>query len=168
MRSKALALSLVVITFLVSSPLALAQQTTQTSGEWSIVKAISTGEKLLVKMKNGKQFQGRSAGVSDTRLALSEGSKVTEIERDNIQKIYRLVSKSIAKSTGKATLIGAATGFGGGAGLGLVFGSYEDVSTAEAVGILGLLGAGIGAGIGAVSGLIASTRKQKILIYESK
>lgn len=168
MRSKALALGLMAITLLASSPVTFAQQLTQTSIEWSAVKATSTGDRLLVEMKNGKRFQGRQAAVSDTRLTLSERNKVTDIERDSIRKIYRVDSKSIAKSVGKNTLIGAAIGFGGGAGAGLALGSYEDISTAEAVGLLGLIGAGVGAGIGAVSGLFTGARKQRVLIYESR
>jgi hypothetical protein len=175
MRSKVLALILVAVTLLATSNATLAQQSAsnvmlaepavQTADYWSDVQAVSIGEKLALELKTGKKLQGNMAGVSDIKLSITKNGKVTDIERVNIQRIYRVVPKSIAKSVGKSTLIGAAVGFGGGAGAGLALGAYEDISTAEVMGILGLLGAGIGAGIGAMTGLFTGARKEKIQIY---
>jgi hypothetical protein len=113
MKSRALAVSLVAISLLVSSPsTTLAKQPPQSTGESSAVAAVSAGEKLVVKMKSGKESQGNLSTVSDTQIVLSDGSKVIEIDRNNVQQIY-LAPRSVAKSAGRATLMGTAIGLWG-------------------------------------------------------
>ena len=63
--------------------------------------------------------------------------------------------------------MGSAIGFGVGAGVGIVGGTYEDLETTGLVGFLGGVGAAIGAGIGALVGAIY-VKAGRVLIYEAK
>ena len=112
-------------------------------------------------------MEGRLVNISDTALTIDRGSKSTDVTRDSIEKVYRIEPKSKGKSVAKGALIGAGIGFGAGAGVGIAAGNYEDLETAELVGILGGIGAAIGAGLGALFSSFGK-KEQKILIYESK
>jgi hypothetical protein len=120
---------------------------------WENVKMIPPGDKIAVSLKDGKTLKGQLSSVSDTSLLLSQGNKVSDLARDRISRIHRLVSKSAAPSA----LLGA--GIGAAAGLGV--GSLSDDN--KAVTMPGL--AAIGAAVGALIGLVGNRRK-KVLIYE--
>lgn len=166
MKTRFVALTLILFIFLTNSTILLAQQTDNAKGDWAAVQAVPAGEKLNLRLKDGKKAEGNLQSVSATTLTLSKDNKTTDFSRDAIAKVYRVIQKSRGKSIAKGALIGAGIGFAGGAGVGLAAGQYEDLGTAELVGIFGLLGAGIGAGIGAVASSFG--KKQKlVLIYES-
>lgn len=163
MKSRALAVFMVVFTLFMNSTPAMAQQV---SSDWSAVTAISSGEKISVELKDGKKMKGRLRSVSDSILTLDRGSKTTDVSRDSIARVYRMAGAA-GKSVGKAAAIGAAIGGGAGVGLGISAGGYEDLSRGELAGILGAVGAGLGAGIGAIVGGLGSKEK-RVLIYESR
>ena len=154
---------MIVLTLLVSVTPTLAQGTA--SIDWSTVMAISPGEKLSVETKDGKKVKGRLRSVSDSMLSLDRGSKTSDLSRDSVSRVYRLVG-SAGKSVGKAAAIGAGVGGGAGIGVGIASGGYEDLSRGQVAGILGLVGAGIGAGIGAIVGGLGS-KETRVLVYQS-
>lgn len=164
MTSRTLVFLLIVSTLLVSVTPALAQQA-GVSSDWATVQAMAPGEKVSIETKDGKKMKGRLRSVSDTMVTLDRGSKTSDLSRDSISRVYRMVG-SAGKSVGKAAAIGAAIGGGAGVGLGIASGGYEDLSKGEIAGILGLVGAGIGAGIGAIVGGLGS-KETKVLVYQS-
>ena len=146
-----------------------AQQTSASTRDWENVRAISTGDKIRVQTKDGKQTDGNLYRVSDTALTVDrDGSTRVDFNRDSIAKVYRVVGKSTGKTIAKSTLIGAGIGFSGGAGIGLAAGSYEDLDRGELVAILGGIGAAIGAGIGLLVGAIAGSGQKRVLVYENR
>lgn len=167
MKAKALITNLVMLVLL-SNPNTLVSQTVSgTKEEWEVVKALVAGDKVTVRLKDGKKVEGTVSGVSDTQLTLTRGTAARDLNRASISKVYRIVSRSAGRSIGKSTAMGAGIGFGIGAGVGIAGGTYEDLETAGLVGLLGGLGAAIGAGIGAVVGAVY-VKPGRVLIYEAK
>jgi hypothetical protein len=167
MKNKFIVPILIIFTLAVNSTLSFAGQTGDPNRQWADVQATSTGNKLSLRLKDGKKMEGKLLNISDTALTIDRGSKSTDVTRDSIEKVYRIEPKSKGKSVAKGALIGAGIGFGAGAGVGIAAGNYEDLETAELVGILGGIGAAIGAGLGALFSSFGK-KEQKILIYESK
>ena len=165
MQSNTLTLCIVVATLLMNLTPAMAQQVAASS-DWSAVTAISPGEKLSIELKDGKKMKGRLRTAADPIVTLERDSKTTDISRDSISRVYRMVG-SAGKSVGKAAAIGAGIGGGIGIGLGMASGGYEDLGKGEIAAILGAVGAGLGAGIGAIVGGLGSKEK-RVLVYESK
>lgn len=170
MRARTLSLctSLAFVLFLSNAVPTPAKQKVAPSRDWGVVKSLAFGNKLIIKTKDGKKFDGLLKAVSDTNITLEKKSKTTELDAARVAKVYVVLSKSVGKSAGRSALIGAGTGFGIGAVWGVVIGGYEDVNTAEAIGILGGIGAAIGAGAGAISGLLSGAWKDKTLVYDVK
>ena len=124
------------------------------------------GEKLSVRLKDGKKVEGTVRSVSDGLLVLNRGTSAVDLNRDSIAKVYRLVPRSTAKSIGKSTAMGAGIGAGVGTCVGIWGGTYEDLETAGLVALLGGFGAAIGSGIGAFVGAVY-VKPRKVLIYEA-
>ena len=148
--------------------IAVAGQSGTVSNDWAAVQSVPLGDKLSVKLKDGKKMEGRLLAVSDTSIKIDRGSKTSDLDRNSIAKVQRYVTNSVGKSIGKSTAIGAGIGFGAGAGVALAADQYEDIETAGLVGILGGIGAGIGAAVGALVGAASATGRKKLTIYESK
>jgi hypothetical protein len=167
MKIKTLPIALALLTFSMNPVVIMAQQGATSAREWAAVKAVPSGEKLRVRMKDGKTLEGRLRNISDAMLEMDRKNKTIDLNRDSIAKVYRLVKQSTGKSIAKSTAIGAGIGFGIGAGVGIWGGTYEDLETAGLVAILGTGGAAIGAGIGAIVGALGSKQRQ-VLVYEWK
>ena len=86
MKSKTLALLMVVFTLLMSLTPAMAQQVTASS-DWSAVTAISPGVKLSIELKDGKKVKGRLRSVSDSMVTLERGNKTNNVSRDSISRV---------------------------------------------------------------------------------
>jgi small nuclear ribonucleoprotein (snRNP)-like protein len=164
MKVKSIALITLVLALLLNSIPASAAQ--NNSSEWGAVQALASGEKVKVELKDGKKVEGRLLQVSNTSLTIDRKNKPTDFSRDSIAKVYRLVQKLAGKSIAKSAAIGAGIGFGGGLGVSLAAGNYEDLGTAELIGVLGGIGAAIGAGIGALAGSFGKHQRRE-LIYQS-
>jgi hypothetical protein len=163
MRTKAL-IKIVLLVLLADASIGVAQ--TSSTREWEAVRALAVGEKLSVRLKDGKKIEGTVRSVSDSLLVLNRGTSAVDLNRDSIAKAYHLVPRSTAKSIGKSTAMGAGIGFGVGAAVGIWGGTYEDLETAGLVGLLGGFGAAIGSGIGAFVGAV-HVKPRKVLIYEA-
>ena len=166
MKTKSLAHIFVILSLLVSSTTTFAGQASDPSRQWAAVRAIPSGDKVSVRLKDGKKVEGTLRSASDTMLSIDRGSSSMDLNRDSIAKVYQVIQKSRGKSVAKGALIGAGIGFGAGAGVALAAGNYEDLETAELVGILGGIGAAIGAGLGALFSSFGKKQEQ-VLIYES-
>lgn len=160
-RGRRLTLGLVLAASLWLAPVASAQTA---PGDWSSLKAVASGSRLSVKLKNGKSVEGKLTNVSDDGLSLTAGGKTTEIKAAEILRVYTVGGGSAKKGA----LIGLAVGAGAGAAAGAAASSASDdgfdkidhVATAG----LAVLGGGVGALVGYAFG--KSTHK-RVLVYEA-
>jgi hypothetical protein len=157
--------SLVLVASLFLSSSTLAQVRTEPTHDWSGLKTLSSGSKLVIKLKNGKSVEGNLSGVSDTALSLSVSSKPMDFSREDVLSVYQVS----AKSAKKATLTGLGVGAAAGAGIGAAGGDSGDhpvfVSKAQLAAGLSILGAGAGALAGY---FIGRSGRKRVLIYEAK
>lgn len=157
MKNRFFPLILVGILIFTQSPVAFAQG----QRDWSSVQAVGTGERLIVKQKDGETIEGGMIEANESNLTLSRKGKVINISRDNIRHIHHSTGKA-AKA--KWALIGAGIGGAAGAGIGVAKAS-PNVDDSEIYIPIGLV---IGAGAGAVTGLfIGQSRRQRTLIYQA-
>ncbi len=122
------------------------------------LKGVSIGDKLLVKLKNGKSIKGKFGGVSLAGLKLSRRGKSTEITEQEVRQVYELVRKSPAKQI----VIGAAVG------LGAIVISHAFIREARVVGAHDIGAIGISSGLGALVGWAIGKRgRRRVLIYNA-
>ena len=157
----------VAIAFLIflTHPSMLLAQVRPVGNDWSIISTVPAGDELVVKTKSGRTTKGRLKGVSDVLLTLNRSNRDFDIQRSEVQQIYRVVPKSAAKST----LIGAAVGAGiGGTGV-AVAGAADDAGGTNGELAVAIIGVSlIGAGVGALVGLVFGSRQKKVLIYDER
>jgi hypothetical protein len=164
-RTRHFATIVILLTSFLLSPVTLAAQVA--TNDWSRVTSVPTGNKLSVKLKNGKKIDGTFTSATDTSLTLLVKNTSTEIKREDVSRIQQVSGTSATKST----LIGLGAGAGAGALLGAVGAatdddnSFGDINDGVAAGITTVLGATAGAITGFV---IGKTRKKRVLLYESK
>jgi hypothetical protein len=128
-------------------------------GSWDAVKAVPPGEKVAVRLRNGKTLNGWMISASDTVLTIERRKNSTDVNPADVRKVYRVVKKSDTKGV----LLGLLIGTGVGALLGnLAEPDHTDDPGLAAV-VFGLLGGLIGTGMGAA----ISGRTQRQLIYET-
>lgn len=167
MKPKVLVVNIVLVVLLSNAGSVIAQKMGNPTLEWQTVKALPAGDHLRVQLKDGKKIEGTMRNASDSVLMLTRGTTDTDLNRDTIAKVHRVVPRSVSRSVGKSTAMGAGIGFGTGAVVGIWGGSYEDLDTLPLVGFLGGFGAAIGAGIGALVGAVY-VKPKRVLIYEFK
>ena len=162
MCRRMLAFGLALIFLAAQSALAQAQQASGgAEGSWDSVRAVPLGEKIVVRLKDGKSLQGRLGGVSDSGLNITRNKSTININRTEVQRIHRVVSKSGAQSA----LIGAGVGVAVGAGGTAAVDATDDRGGVRAGALLLPL---VGAGTGALIGLAIGRRQKRVLIYESQ
>jgi hypothetical protein len=165
-RTNKLTVSLALLAVTLLSPASLTAQVSKgaSTDDWSALKSVATGDKLNVKLKNGKSVSGKLSSVSETSLSLLVKNKVTDLKRDDVLSVYQTTRKSATK----ATLIGMGVGAGAGAGIGVAASSndnsgFEKIDHAATAGLTV-----IGAGVGAVAGyLIGRSGRKQVLIYQA-
>ncbi len=157
-------LAMLIIT--VGPPALLAQDADQTTfGTWDAVKAIQPGQKLALKLKNGRDVKGTLNNATDSGITLGRGSKAVTIGRDEVQRIF-LETKM---SSGRPALLGALIGAGIGAGGIAIAAAADDTggTDGELTGVV--IGVALaGAGVGALIGSIFRNKKKLTLIYEAR
>jgi hypothetical protein len=150
------------------APLALAQTAQLSSNEaWALVKETSLGEKLEVKLKDGRKVKGEKVLVSDSELSLSiKNQQGAQIKRDEIKQVWR----SLRPDRDKRRLYqGIGTGIGALGGLAIAIGaSRETQSCGDCRGrAIGLTSAIVGLTIvGALIGRKLAGGK-RMLIYQA-
>jgi len=160
---KEFTISLVLVASLLLPSVTLAQVNTAPTRDWSSLKTVLSGSKLVIKLKNGKTVEGKLSGVSDTALSLSVSGKPLELGRDDILSVYQVRGKSAKKPT----LIGLGVGAGAGAAIGAAGGDNDGffLTKPEAAAAFGVLGAAVGAIAGFA---IGKSGHKRVLIYEAK
>ena len=161
-RHLGISLALIIVTTL-SSTVVAGQSSTQTSGDWSAVNSVPSGDQLLVKLKNGQSVEGKLASFSNDAVSLSVKGKSVDVKKEDVLSVYHVTGKSATK----ATLIGLAAGAGAGAAIGLAGSggndSFDKIDHAVTAG-LAVIGAGAGATVGY---LIGRKNKKRVLIYQA-
>jgi len=142
---------------------ASAQSGGATTGGWSSLNAVMQGSRLVVKLKDGKSYEGRLSGVSDAALSVSVKGKPVDLKREDVQSVHRIGKNSATK----AMLIGMGVGAGAGAAVGAAADSssdgFEGIDHAVTAGLTV-----VGAGAGALTGhLIGRRGNKRVLIYEA-
>ncbi len=131
-------------------------------GSWEGLKAVPPGDELAVGLRNGRSLKGRLSLVTDTTLTLAQGRNTTDINRSDILRVDRVISKSAKRATMIGLGIGAGVG-GVSGGVAAASGPGEPNEYGLAVLIIGV----IGAGIGALTGYLIGSRKHRVLIYQT-
>jgi hypothetical protein len=131
--------------------------------DWSVLRNVTSGSKLVVHLKIGKTIEGKLSGVSDTALSLSVSNKPVDLNREDVVRVYRIIGKSATK----AALVGAGVGAGAGAAVGVAGGGNRDSFGAPSRSVLTAGLAVLGAGAGAITGfLVGKGGHKRVLIYE--
>ena len=126
--------------------------------DWGNVRSLPAGDEVEITLNPKGKVKGRLIGTSDTGLTLTVGNSQSEIRRDDINRVHRILSKSAKR----ATLIGTGIGAAAGGGFGAAVATQLDGGTGEVVAAFAVLGAGIGA----LSGFLAGGGKEKVLVYQ--
>jgi hypothetical protein len=117
--------------------------------DWSAVQALSAGQKIVVRTKDGDRLTGRFDSASDLLLNFTDGRRKVSLTRESI----RLVQLDRGNSRGKGVLMGALIGAGAGFAVGSVlYFPFKDDMVDTTVPATTALGMAIGAGIGAATG----------------
>jgi hypothetical protein len=155
---KAIAALTIVSLFLAS--VASAQDGGSNAPGWSVRSSLHIGQKLQVNTKDGKSKRGTLDSLTDTDLTLIEKGKSFNFQSGDIDKIYVLRGRSVAKKM----LIGAGVGGGGGAVIGAIAGRNDDWFGPG--GMAAILGLG-GLIIGSLVGFAMGVSQKKDLVYEA-
>ncbi len=162
---KRFSISIVLATSLLLSSATLSAQNPGTiTSEWSVLKSVTSGSKLVVKLKTGKTVEGKLSSVSDLSLSLSVKGAPVDLNRDDVLSVYEIRKKSATKPT----LIGLGVGAGAGAAVGTAAGGndngFEKIDHVATAALTVL-----GAGVGAVTGyLVGRGGSKRVLIYQAK
>ena len=164
-RTRQFATIVILLTSFLLSPVTLVGQVA--TNDWSRVTSVLAGNKLSVKLKDGKKIDGTFSSATDTSLTLLVKNASTDVKRDDIRTVHQVGGTSVTKST----LIGLGAGAGAGALLGAVGeatdddNSFGDINGPAVAAGLTVLGATAGALTGFI---IGKTRKKRVHLYESK
>jgi small nuclear ribonucleoprotein (snRNP)-like protein len=161
-RSRSITMILMLTLSLFFSAIPLKAQSSTT--DWSRLNSLESGNKIVVKLKNGKSYEGKLNSVSDSTLSLTVKSSSQELKREEVITVHRVTKRSATKGT----LIGAGVGAGAGAITGVAVGDNSDSFDKfdqAATAALTILGAGVGAITGFLIGRSGGKRE---LIYEAR
>lgn len=148
MRTKLFALVIASVVVLAQAAPAAAQNR-NARGDWSAVEALSPGEKIVVRTKDGDRLAGRFDSATDLAINFMRDGKKVSLTRESVRR----VQISRGKSRWKGALVGAGIGGGLGVGAGGYLVARDSNFGSTALVGFSLLGAGVGAGLGAAIGL---------------
>ena len=82
------------LVMMAQTPLALAQSNQLSSDQaWELVKQTALGEKLELKLKDGRKVKGEKVLVSDSELSLTlKNQQAAQFKRDEIRQVWRTLS----------------------------------------------------------------------------
>lgn len=139
------------------------QSSTTPNQSWDALRQLQAGEKIRVERKAGKKVTGEMISLSDTELVIERKGKNLSFGRNEVKKVWRVVTPSgfdKAKATISWGAIGGAIGVL--AGFLILLGSCPDgCGEAEFIGPV--------AGAAVLGGLIGyfGERGQRTLIYSA-
>ena len=117
--------------------------------DWSAVQALSPGQKIVVRTRDGDRLTGRFDSASDLLVNFSDGKRKISLTRESIKRLQL----DRGNSRGRGALFGALIGAGAGFAVSSIFYfPYRDDMVGSLVPVSTALGAGIGAGFGTATG----------------
>jgi hypothetical protein len=165
MKSKLFALCLSLMFLFQPSFVPGQSQQTASDQAWEPVKQLSTGEKLIVELKDGRKIQGRILSVSDQELSVSLKQQITTVKREETRKIWRV---SPPDPDDQKLYAGIGTGAGLMVGLALTLSLAQQQCgdcTGTKAGVVALL-VGLPTA-GALIGRKIGSRGERIIIYQA-
>jgi hypothetical protein len=126
-----------------------AAQTRGTLDDWSALRTLSPGQKIVVRTKDGDRLTGRFDSATDLLINFTDGRRKVSLARDSIRRVQLDRGNSRGRGLLYGALIGGAAGFAAGA---VLYFPYRDDMTEATVPATTALGMAIGAGIGAATG----------------
>ena len=148
MRNRIYALTLALLLPLAGSAPAAAQSRNK-AGDWSAVQALTPGQKIVVRTKDGDRLTGRFDSATDDAVNFTHDGRKVSLTRDSVAR----VQINRGKSRLKGALVGTGIGVGAGLGAGGIIISRGDFVARETFIATTFIGAGIGAGLGAALGM---------------
>jgi hypothetical protein len=139
----------------------MAQDAVSSAPGWSVLSSLHIGQKLQVNTKDGKSKKGTLDKMTDAGLTLIVKDKTFNFQSSEIDKIYVIRGRSIARRT----LIGAGIGAGGAAAIGAIAGRND--TWFGPAGAAAIFAAG-GLIIGSIVGFAMGVPQKKDLVYEAK
>ena len=155
---------LVLIQFLLLAlPIGVFAQTVASAdGDWATLRRMDSAATLIIRMKNGKELEGKLGGISDTNLKLATLGKSMDLVREDILSVHQITRKSAKK----AALIGAALGAGSGVAAGWAVGDSGSSAIVKKSQLAPACGA-VGAGIGAIIGFAIGRGYNRTLVFRA-
>jgi hypothetical protein len=95
---------------ILAAPGVMAQQTVAPNQSWDTLRRLQAREKLRVERKAGKKVTGKMISLSDTELVIERKRKNVSFMRDEVKKVWRIVSPSDIRKA-LSTVSGGAGGF---------------------------------------------------------
>jgi hypothetical protein len=147
MRTRFFALTAAIIFAFAQVPASYARGNAGASADWTSVQAITPGEDIAVRLKDGDRLTGRFASATETDISFTHDGHKVSLTRESI--------RNIKISRGKNRLKGALVGAAAGGGLGTAGGGYLVARGFNVPALVGssVVGAGVGAAVGAALGL---------------
>ena len=155
MRNRLFALGLALAFALAQASAARGQapatwaQARAASGDWSAVQALSPGEKIVVRTKDGDRLTGRFDSANDLLINFTDGGKKISLTRESVRRVQLDRGNSRGKGILFGMAVGAAAGFGFGSA---IYFPFRDDMVGASVPVAAAMGMAIGAGIGAATG----------------
>ena len=149
MRNRLFALGLALFFTLAQAAPAAAGTPPAPADDWSAVRALSAGEKVVVRTRDGDRLTGRFDSASDLLISFADGRRKVSLTRESI----RLVQLDRGNSRGRGVLYGLLIGGASGLAAGsILYLPYKDDMPGATVPGMTAFGMAIDAGIGAATG----------------
>ena len=132
--------------------------TPQAFSDWSDVRALSPGEKVSVRTKDGDRLKGRFDSASETDISFTQDGRKVTLRRDSIARV---------EVGHRNRLLGAIIGGGTGTGVGAAVGGYTVARTDHFGGDPLPVGIAVGAGVGAALGAALGYGTNYDTIYQA-
>jgi hypothetical protein len=148
MRTRFFALTAAIIFAFAQVPAAYAHGADAAAGsDWSSVQALTPGDEIAVRLKDGDRLTGRFGSATDQNISFTHDGRKVSLTRESI--------RNVKISRGKNRLKGALVGAAAGGGLGTAGGGYLVARGMNVPALVGgsVLGAGVGAAVGAALGI---------------
>ncbi len=131
----------------------------QAAGDWSAVQNLSSGRKLIVRTREGRELKAKFVSATDSAITVRTDGRGANINRDAIDSVYGAKQGSRLKSAFRGAVFGGLIGVG-------VLGAYTIAAKADPlIPVAGVLyGVPTGAAIGAAAG---GKSKKGELIYKA-
>jgi hypothetical protein len=118
---------------------------------WENLNTLQPGEKIQVLEMNSKKVSGTFVNVSDTAMSLQVKAGQQTVQRQDVRSVKLMKHQHRLRNT----LLGAAIGFGAGAGIGAA--TYHRCTSLAGFACIGDVGRTANTAAGAAIGLVGGT-----------